>query len=271
MDISEDIANIRKPSDRDTSALHHLLWARTMEPNNQGWPTAQSFDGFFTAYADLPAGARVLTEPNSGAAICYSISKNLYEEGCPRIRRIVACATLPDDDRPACWLRFDLIETTDEAMSDVELYDACDSISKPLERLAGALMGTCGGDIAEMLLIGPILHFERVEVRNDLRGKGLGMTLARCLIAELEERFSPSLLVVRAFPLQFQACAPENDTSSEEHLRFEKALAESQRKLVDLYEREGGLVRLGGASSEYWGAAMSGCELSRKGGHWAVA
>lgn len=154
-------------------------------------------------------------------------------------------------------------------VSDDDLWYACDALSGPLERLASGLIASSEVDLASIFELGPILHFERLEVRQDLRGSRIGVTLARSLIAELVNRFSPALLVLCPYPLQFEDCGPESESDATTQARYNKSFSANKHKLAILYEREFGVVRLR-SDSDYWGVALSGFRFLHGSEGWVV-
>jgi hypothetical protein len=233
------------------------------------WPCNPTFNEFFSEYTRLPSRAREIVEPTTGALVRYSVSQNQWDERCPRIRKIRAAATLDGVREPACWLRFDLFDGGRRYVDSEDLYYACDALSSSLERVASELIETCEGDIGDVLCLGPILHFERLEVRQSLRGKGLGIKVAKCMLNELTFRFRPTMLILCPFPLQFEGCAPPPDAGEHERKRYENALENNRRKLERLYKREFKVSRLG-TNSDYWGAGLGGCRMMHGCNGWVV-
>lgn len=166
-------------------------------------------------------------------------------------------------------MRFDLLDGGGQELDDSELWYACDAMSASLARLASALIEATGSGVTDIFDLGPVLHFERLEVNEDLCGTGLGILLAQTVLAELAKRFKPSLLLLCPFPLQFENCAPDEESDSKGQTRFKRALATNRRRLSRLYEREFGVVRLckGG---DYWAAALPGFRLMQSKPGWAV-
>ena len=240
-----------------------------MADDNNEWPREPGFRGFYTDYGPITSSTRKIVEPSTGAVIRYSVSRNQWDERSPRIRRIRAYATLPQNRAPACWMRFDLLDDGGQELDDSELWYACDAMSASLERLASALIEATGSGVTDVFDLGPVLHFERLEVHQELRGTGLGVLLAQAVLAEFVNRFKPSLLLLCPYPLQFENCAPGESSDSKRQTRFKRALDTNRRKLARLYEREFGVVRLckGG---DYWATALPGFRLMQSKPGWAV-
>jgi len=236
---------------------------------SQGWPREPEFSGFFTDYERLPRTARKIVDLTTGATLRYSVTLNRWDERSPRLRGIRAVATLPGERKPACWLRYDLIEDGGTYQTDDDFWYVCDALSGQLERLATGLIESCGSEIGDVLCQGPILHFERLEVKQELRGTGLGVALAQRLLLELVERFNPVLLVLCPYPLQFENCHTEREVSAREQASYKRAFDSSRQRLARLYERGFGVKRLH-KGSDYWGTGLSGCHLMQGRDGWVL-
>lgn len=97
----------------------------------------------------------------------------------------------------------------------------------------------------------------------------MGIRLSQWLLGELVDRFSPALLVLCPYPLQFENCGPGSESGLPERARYDSAFRASKRKLARLYEREFGVVRLR-KNSDYWGVTFAGHQFMRGRTGWVI-
>ncbi|REE23169.1 hypothetical protein B0G71_6408 [Paraburkholderia sp. BL27I4N3] len=240
-----------------------------MRDNFEGSATEPQFDGFFRSHGDLDTTAQCIVEPATGATIRYTTSRNRWQGHSPRIREIRASANLANDLRPACWIRFDVIEAGRVAVTNDDFCYACDVVSHSLEQLASGLVETAAEDISRVLERGPIIYFEGLELRHDLQGSRLGVVVARYLLDVLVSRHSPALLVLCPYPLQFESRRFEEAIEHAVLQKSEHTLERNRQNLIALFEREFWVSRLG-KESDYWGTSLSGFGFIQGPSGWSI-
>ena len=210
-----------------------------------------------------PEGGRRLWLDGAPEALSGSVTSAPFSHGkgrCPELglRYKAFCNEWPENwvgvtSLRAHWCRpngevivyadVSLVFCKDAAARSVDILDCMGSVSQALHNLGLLLSSTSKHPIAKLFLYGRQLALlERIEVRADLRGEGLGLELCQQLIAILHPRFQASLIVLNPFPLQFAGKLEAASGAKLRMLKQEFRLA--QQRLSRLYEERLGAVPL---------------------------
>src|SRR3546814_1909498 len=89
--------------------------------------------------------------------------------------------------------------------------------------------------IQKVLSKGGFLHLSRLEVREDMLGKGVDVHLMQAVVSLLGEKYQLCLMTVEAFPLQFEWAATSDSSSVPYLTRSEEHTSELQSLMLISY------------------------------------
>ena len=170
------------------------------------------------------------------------------EEPSGPIRVTKINAILQDQDRqPIAYAN--LIALTlqcGESVSNTQFLNTCDAFSSELHRMSDELQDHAIEAIQNVLSKGGFLHLSRLEVREDMLGKGIDVHLMQAVVSLLGETYELCLMTVEAFPLQFEWAAT-SDSSLVPYLT-DLSFLMAKEKLENYYAYKFGFVSLSSTS-----------------------